>query len=33
MTDKLKIPKAMQPVFDTDAGIIDEFCRKHLNEE
>lgn len=29
LTDKLKVPKAMQPVFDTVAGIIDEFCRKH----
>jgi hypothetical protein len=25
--------KAIQPVFDTVAGIIDEFCLKHLNEE
>ena len=33
MVDKLKVPKTMQPVFDTIAGIIDEFCRKHLNEE
>jgi len=33
MTDKLKVPKAMQPVFDTVASIIDEFCREHLNEE
>jgi hypothetical protein len=33
MTEKLKVPKAMQPVFDTISGIIDEFCRTHLNEE
>lgn len=33
MSDKLKVPKAVQPVFDTVAGIIDEFCLKHLNEE
>lgn len=33
MTDKLKVPKTMQPVFDTVARIIDEFCGKHLNEE
>jgi Domain of unknown function (DUF6398) len=33
MTDELKVPKAMQPLFDTVAGIINEFCREHLNEE
>lgn len=33
MTDKLKVPQAMQPVFDTIAGLIDDFCREHLNEE
>ena len=33
MTDKLKVPKAMQPLFDIVAGIIDDFCLKHLNEE
>ena len=33
MKDKLKVPKAMQPVFDNVAGIIDKFCQKHLNEE
>ncbi len=33
MTDKLKVPKAMQPIFDVVAGIIDEFCRQHLNDE
>jgi len=33
MADKLKVPKIMQSVFDTVAGIIDEFCQKHLNEE
>lgn len=33
MTDKMKVPKTMQPVFDTVAGIIDEFCREYLNEE
>jgi hypothetical protein len=33
MSDKLKVPKTMQSVFDTVAGIIDEFCQKHLNEE
>ncbi|MCX5977118.1 MAG: DUF6398 domain-containing protein [Coprothermobacterota bacterium] len=33
MTDKRKVPKAMQPVFDAVAGAIDEFCEKHLNEE
>jgi len=33
MPDKLEVPKTMQPLFDTVAGIIDEFCRKHLNEE
>jgi hypothetical protein len=33
LTDKLKVPKVMQPTFDTVAGIIDEFCRQHLNEE
>lgn len=33
LKDKLKVPKAMQPVFDNVAGIIDKFCQKHLNEE
>ena len=33
MTDKLKVPKAMQPLFDTISGLIDQFCRSHLNEE
>ncbi|MFA7061308.1 MAG: DUF6398 domain-containing protein [Pedobacter sp.] len=33
MSDKLNVPKTMQPVFDIIAGIIDEFCMKHLNEE
>lgn len=33
MSDKLKVPKAMQPVFDVISGIIDHFCRTHLNEE
>lgn len=33
MNDKLKVPKAMQPLFDTVSGIIDQFCRSHLNEE
>ena len=33
MNDELKVPKAMQPVFDTVAGIIDGFCREHLNDE
>ena len=33
MSDKLKVPKAMQPVFDAVSGIIDQFCRTHLNEE
>jgi hypothetical protein len=33
MTDKLKVPKGMQPVFDAVTGIIDEFCRNHLNGE
>lgn len=33
MTDNLKVPNAMQQVFDTVAAIIDDFCIKHLNEE
>jgi hypothetical protein len=33
MTDKLKVPKAMQQLFDTVSGLIDQFCRTHLNEE
>lgn len=33
MADKLKVPKAMQQIFDTVAAIIDDFCVKHLNEE
>ena len=33
MTEKLKVPKAMQPIFDTISEFIDEFCRTHLNEE
>ncbi len=33
MNNKLKVPKTIQPLFDTIAGIIDEFCLKHLNEE
>lgn len=33
MSDKLKVPKAMQPVFDAVSGIIDQFCRTHLNGE
>ena len=31
--DKLKVPKTMQPLFDTVSGLIDQFCRTHLNEE
>jgi len=30
---KLKVPKAMQLVFDIIAGIVDDFCQKHLDEE
>ena len=33
MNDKLKVPTAMQPIFDMVAGTIDGFCRKYLNEE
>jgi hypothetical protein len=33
MSDPLKVPKAMQPVFDAVSSIIDRFCREHLNEE
>lgn len=33
MTDPLKVPKAMQPVFDCVSKIIDDFCKEHLNEE
>ena len=33
MTDKLKVPKSMQPVFDMVADIIDRFCLQHLNGE
>jgi hypothetical protein len=33
MNDKLKVPKAMQPVFDAVSGHIDHFCKQHLNEE
>ena len=33
VTDTLKVPKAMQLVFDAGAGIIDEFCQTHLNGE
>ena len=33
MSDKLKVPKAMQPIFDAVSEIIDQFCRSHLNEE
>jgi Domain of unknown function (DUF6398) len=33
MGDNQKVPKAMQPVFDAVAAIIDDFCHKHLNEE
>lgn len=32
MTDKLKVPKAMQPIFDAVSEIIDAFCHEHLNE-
>jgi len=31
--DKLKVPKTMQPLFDTVSVFIDQFCRTHLNEE
>jgi hypothetical protein len=33
MSDPLKIPKALQPVFTEVSQRIDEFCSKHLNEE
>jgi hypothetical protein len=33
MSDKLKVPKAMQPVFDAVSAIIDQFCRTNLNVE
>lgn len=33
MTGKFKVPKTMQPIFDTVSGRIDQFCRTHLNEE
>jgi len=33
MTDKLKVPKAMQPVFGLVSSLIDAFCKQHLNEE
>ena len=33
MTDKLNVPKIMQPTFDAVAGIIDAFCQEHLNGE
>jgi hypothetical protein len=33
MTDKLKVPKSMQQIFDAVAAIIDDFCEKHLNAE
>lgn len=29
----MKIPAQMQPVYDEVAGMIDEYCEKHLNEE
>ena len=33
MNNKLKVPKAMQPVFDIVSGHIDQFCKQHLNAE
>ena len=33
MTDKFKVPQSMKPLFDTVSGLIDQFCRTHLNEE
>jgi hypothetical protein len=33
MNDKLKVPKAIQPIFDVVSGHIDQFCKQHLNEE
>jgi hypothetical protein len=33
MKDKLKVPKAMQTIFDAVSGHIDQFCKQHLNEE
>ncbi len=33
MIDKLKVPKAIQPIFNTVASIIDEFCQKNLKDE
>ena len=33
MEDKLKVPKAMQPIFDAISVVIDEFCRVNLNNE
>jgi len=33
MTDKLKVPNAMQPIFDAVSKLIDDFCQTHLNQE
>ncbi len=33
MSDPMKVPKAMQPLFDVVSRLIDDFCRDQLNEE
>jgi hypothetical protein len=33
MSEPLKVPKTMQPIFAEVSQRIDEFCSKHLNEE
>lgn len=33
MSDPLKVPKTMQPIFDEVSQLIGDFCNKHLNEE
>ncbi len=33
MSEPLKVPKTMQPIFAEVSRRIDEFCHEHLNEE
>lgn len=33
MTEKLKVPKSMQPIFDAVSALIGQFCHAHLNDE
>ncbi|MBN2645937.1 MAG: hypothetical protein JXR59_10765 [Desulfuromonadaceae bacterium] len=33
MSDPLKVPKALQPIFTEVSQHIEEFCRKNLNDE